>query len=331
MPNSLSTLSVTLLDRFEVSESVILLLRVGTRGSRLSLIQTDMLVKSIERANPSVKIERKIIASSGDLDRKTPLFSLSQKGIFEKEVDQAVLDGKVDFAVHSMKDVPTLLNAKLTIASVPERGATADVLVSEGAKKLKEILDGRIVGTSSLLRAAQLRRVRPGLRAEPIRGNVDTRVEKVERGDYDGVILAEAGLARLGMIDRVAERLSLDDFIPAPGQGALAVVAQRRDFRLLEILKTVEHSPTRAEAEAERELVKVLEGGCKIPVGAIASAKHGTIRLTASIFSLDGKQQLLANRNGTVDNPRVIGKEAGEELLEKGAKEIEETWRTAYS
>src|SRR6266571_7009556 len=207
-----------------------------------------MVVEKIRRANPGVEIERKIIQTSGDVDMKTPLFSLSQKGIFEKEVDQAVLEGKLDFAIHSMKDVPTLLNTKLTIASVPERGATGDVLVSKGGKLLKELRDGKTVGTSSLLRAAQLRRVRPGLRTEPIRGNVDTRVEKVERGEYEGVILAEAGLARLGMMDRVAERLSLEDFIPAPGQGALALIARRDDAKILEILKTIEHLPTRSEA-----------------------------------------------------------------------------------
>ena len=307
-----------------------MLLRVGTRGSRLSLVQTDMVVEKVRRANPGVEIERKIIQTSGDVDRTTPLFSISQKGIFEKEVDQAVLEGKVDFAVHSMKDVPTVLNTKLTLASVPERGATGDVLVSKGGKLLKELRDGKTVGTSSLLRAAQLRRVRPTLRAEPIRGNVDTRVEKVERGEYDAVILAEAGLARLGMMDRVAERLSLDDFMPAPGQGALAVIARRDNSRLVDILRTVELPSTRAEAEAERELVKVLEGGCKVPVGAIASAKRDTVQLTASIFSMDGKQRLTATRSGPVGHPAVIGRNAGEELLRQGAKKIEETWRTVY-
>src|SRR6266496_1391502 len=286
-----------------------------------------MVVEKIRRANPGVEIERKIITTSGDVDRTTPLFSLSQKGIFEKEVDQAVLEGKVDFAVHSMKDVPTLLSAKLAIASVPERGATGDVLVSKGGKLLKELGDGKTVGTSSLLRAAQLRRVRPTLRADPIRGNVDTRVEKVERGEYDAVILAEA---RLGMMDKVAERLSLDDFIPAPGQGALAVIARRDNSKLIDILKTVELPSTRAEAEAERELVKVLEGGCKVPVGAIASAKRDTIQLTASIFSMDGKQRLTATRSGPADHPAKIGRDAGEELLKQGAKKIEETWRTVY-
>ena len=307
-----------------------MLLRVGTRGSRLSLVQTNMVVEKIRRANPAAEIERKIITTSGDVDRTTPLFSLSQKGIFEREVDQAVLEGKVDFAVHSMKDVPTLLNTKLTIASVPERGATGDVLVSKGGRLLKELRDGKIVGTSSLLRAAQLRRVRPKLRADPIRGNVDTRVEKVERGEFDAVILAEAGLARLGMMDKVAERLSLDDFIPAPGQGALAVIARRDNSKLIDILKTVELSSTRAEAEAERELVKVLEGGCKVPVGAIASAKRDTVQLTASIFSMDGRQRLTVTRSGPADHPAMIGRDAGEELLKQGAKKIEETWRTVY-
>lgn len=308
-----------------------MLLRVGTRGSSLSLIQTDMIAERIRRIDPSLKIERRIIRTSGDIDRTTPLFSLGQKGIFEKEVDQAVIDRQVDFAVHSMKDIPTPLNEELNIASVPERGAVADVLVSKSRIPLERIPDGKVVGTSSLLRTAELRRVRPGLRASPIRGNVDTRVGKVERGEYDAVILAEAGLARLGMMDKVAERLSVEDFIPAPGQGALALIARRDDSRLTQILKTVEHPPTRAETEAERELVRVLEGGCKVPVGALASANREIVQLTASIFSLDGKQHLVAKRAGSAKDAASIGWAVGEELVVKGAKKIAETWRTVYT
>jgi hydroxymethylbilane synthase len=308
-----------------------MLLRVGTRGSKLSLIQTDMVVKEIRRTNPSVKIELKTIATSGDLDRTTPLFSLSQKGIFEKEIDQAVVDRRVDFAVHSMKDIPTPLDSELVIASVPERGPTADVLVSRERRPLDKILDGKIIGTSSLLRTAELKRVRPGLRTQPIRGNVDTRIGKVEQGEYDAVILAEAGLARLGMMDKAAERLSLDDFIPAPGQGALALIARGDDSRVIEVLKSVEHLPTRAEIVAERELVSTLEGGCKVPIGALASAKGNMVQLTSSIFSLDGKHRLVAKRAGQVKSAATIGKEVGEELLANGAKKIEETWRTVYS
>lgn len=307
------------------------LVRVGTRGSRLSMIQTVMVADRIKIANPDVEIEQKVIATSGDLDKATPIFRLSQKGVFEKEVDEAVLSGNVDFAVHSMKDVPTRLSSNLILASVPERGATADVLVSRSRKKLMEIPDGTTIGTSSLLRTAQLRRVRPGLRPEPIRGNVDTRVQKVEGGEYGAVILAEAGLARLGIIEKVTERLSLDEFLPAPGQGALAVTARRDDLKIIEILRTIEHSPTRAEVEAERALVEELEGGCKVPIGAIASSGGNTVRLTACVLSLDGQERLIAKREGAVQDAEAVGKKAGEDLLEKGAKKIEESWRTIYS
>lgn len=308
-----------------------MLVRVGTRGSKLSLAQTDIAVEEIRAIHPDIGIEKTIIETSGDLDRTTPIYSLSEKGIFEKEVDQAVLDGKVDFAVHSLKDVPTFLSSELIIACIPARGSTADVLVSQGRRRIAEIPNGRRVGTSSLLRAAQVRRVRPELRVEPIRGNVDTRVRKVESGEYDAVILAEAGLTRLGMMDKVAERLSLDDFMPAPGQGALAIVAKRHDSKLLEILKSIEHPPTRAEAEAERELVKTIEGGCKVPIGAIGVAGRDTIQLTASIYSLDGKQRLVVRKEGFVKDPVAVGKSVGKDLLEKGAKKIEETWRAVYS
>ena len=308
-----------------------LLFKVGTRSSRLSLIQTQMVIEQIMRVKPGVEIQRTTIATSGDRDTATPLYSLSEKGIFEKEVDDAVLDGRVDFAVHSMKDVPTLLSPELVIASIPERGPTADVLVSKDARTLMEIREGGRVGTSSLLRSAQLRRIRPGLRVEPIRGNVDTRVSKVESGEFDGAILAEAGLARLGMVDKITETLSLDDFVPAPGQGALAVVARRGDSELLGLLKRIEHAYTRAEVEAERELVRILEGGCKVPIGALGATSNESVELTASIFSLDGKQRLVAIREGPVNDPVALGKRVGEDLLEKGAKKIAETWRTVYS
>jgi hydroxymethylbilane synthase len=308
-----------------------MLLRVGTRGSRLSLVQTDMVVEKIKRANRAVEVEKSIISTSGDLDRSTPLFSLDQKGIFEKEVDQAVLDGRVDFAVHSMKDVPTLEDTRLIIAAVPERGPVADVLVSHRGVGMRDLQDGGIVGTSSLLRAAQVRRVRPELRVEPIIGNVDTRIQKVERGDYDAAILAEAGLARLGLLDKMAERLSLDDFMPAPGQGALAIVTRRDNPRLMETLRTIEDRSTRVEVEAERELVKTLEGGCKVPIGALASANRDTVHLTACILSADGLERLTVSRTGPSDKPEKIGRTVGEDLLAQGAKKIEETWRAVIA
>jgi hydroxymethylbilane synthase len=265
------------------------------------------------------------------VDHRTPLFSLDQKGIFEKEIDQAVLDGQVDFAVHSMKDIPVFdRDSQLVIASVPERGTVADVLVSKGDTLLKDLKKGSKIGTSSLLRVAQLRRARPDVNPEPIRGNVETRIQKVDRGEFDAVVLAEAGLARLGVSGRISEHLAIEDFMPAPGQGALAVVARQDNLMVIEMLKSIEHPLTRAEIEAERELVRILEGGCKVPVGALARTHGNRIQIVASIFSIDGKEKLLAERSGHVQDAVMLAGETGEQLLKNGAKKIEETWRTVY-
>jgi len=230
-----------------------------------------------------------------------------------------------------MKDIPVFdKESGLLIASVPERGSVADVLVSKEGRLLKDLEVGSRIGTSSLLRVAQLRRARPDVRPEPIRGNVDTRIQRVERGEFDAVVLAEAGLVRLGMAGRISERLTNEDFMPAPGQGALAVVARQDNLKVIEMLKSIEHPPTRAEIDAERELVWILEGGCKVPVGALARTHGNRIKITACIFSIDGKEKLLAERSGHVQDSVALAKEVGEELLKKGAKKIEETWRTVY-
>jgi hydroxymethylbilane synthase len=304
---------------------------VGTRGSRLSLIQTDLVADSIRQRNPGLTIERKVITTAGDADKRTPLFSLNQKGIFEKEIDLAVLEGRIDFAVHSMKDVPVFdENGGLLIASVPERESVADVLVTKQHTVLKDLVKGSSVGTSSLLRVAQLRRARPDLKPEPVRGNVETRIQKVDRGEFDAVVLAEAGMVRLGLTGRISEKLPVEDFTPAPGQGALAIVARRDNLKILDVLRSIEHSSTRAEIEAERELVRILEGGCKVPVGVLARVQGDRIDLGACIFSIDGKEKLLAKRSGRVEEAVVLAGEVGEELFRKGAKKIEETWRTVY-
>ncbi len=308
-----------------------MLLKVGTRGSRLSLIQTELVVDSIRQQNPGLRIDRMVISTAGDADQRTPLFSLDQKGIFEKEIDQAVLDGRVDFAVHSMKDIPVFdKDSGLLIASVPDRGSVVDVLVSKGDVLLRDLERGSRIGTSSLLRVAQLRRVRPDLNPEPIRGNVETRIRKVDKGEFAAVVLAEAGLTRLGMTGRISELLPVEDFMPAPGQGALAIVAKRDNLKVIDILRSVEHPPTRAEIDAERELVRVLESGCKVPVGALARAHEDRIVIVACIFSIDGKEKLLAERSGNVQKGTALAREIAEELIEKGAKKIEASWRTVY-
>ncbi len=288
-------------------------------------------MESIRQKIPGLRIDRMVITTRGDSDQRTPLFSLDEKGIFEKEIDQAVLNRQVDFAVHSMKDIPVFdENSQLLIASVPERGSVADVLVSKGNLLLKDLKKGSRIGTSSLLRVAQLRRMRPDLNPEPIRGNVETRIQKVNNGEFDAAVLAEAGLARLGIIERISELLPVEDFMPAPGQGALAVVARRDDLKVIDMLRLIEHPPTRAEIEAERELVRILEGGCKVPVGALARAHGDRIKIAACIFSIDGKEKLLAERSGRVQEGEVLAREMGEELVQRGAKKIEESWRTVY-
>lgn len=309
-----------------------IILKVGTRGSRLSRIQTQLVTDLIKQKNPHVESDLTIIRTTGDLDQRTPLFSLDQKGIFEKEIDQAVLKGQVDFAVHSMKDIPVFEDhSELLIASVPERGSVADVLVSREGKRLKELRSGSMVGTSSLLRVAELKRLRADLDPKPIRGNVETRVQKVDSGEFDAVLLAEAGLSRLGMAERISELLPPEDFIPAPGQGALALVARRDNPEVTDVLKTIENPSTRAEVEAEREVVRVLEGGCKVPIGALGTAGDNGIRIFAGIFSMDGKERIVAERSGPLDRGLGLARELAEELMAKGAKRIEQTWRTVYA
>ena len=309
-----------------------MLLRVGTRGSKLSLVQTDLVVARLLQEYPDLEIETVVISTAGDRDRETPLLSLNQKGIFEKEIDQAVVAGRVDFAVHSLKDLPTFeSSSQIVIGGVLERGSTADVLVSQEGKTLKEMEPGSVVGTSSPLRVAQLKRIRPDLEERPIRGNVETRVGKVDGVDYDGVILAEAGLTRLGIADRISERLSLEDFIPAPCQGTIAAVARQGNGRMIGMLQVIEDSATRAEAEAERELVRVLEGGCKVPVGAVASCISDTIRLTAYVLSVDGGQRLEAKRTGEMKDAVDVARKAGNDLLIQGAKGLEQGWRELTS
>jgi hydroxymethylbilane synthase len=259
------------------------------------------------------------------------MFSLEQRGIVDKDVDQQILEGRVDFAVHNMKDVPIVdRSARLVIASVPERGSPSEALVSNGERRLKDLAKGSKVGTSNPVRVAQLRRARPDLSPEPLWGDVETRVQRVDRGEFDATILAEAGLARLGIANRVSERLPIEEFMPAPGQGALAIVARRDNLKVIDTLRSIEHQPTRAEVDAERELVRILEETSKVPVGGLASARGDRIQVKACILSVDGKERLFAERSGAVNNGLKLAREIGEELIAKGASRIEMTWRNAH-
>jgi hydroxymethylbilane synthase len=219
----------------------------------------------------------------------------------------------------------------LILASIPKRASPNDVLVSKEKLKLEELPTSAIVGTSSLRRAIQIFRLRPDLHVKPIRGNVETRVRRSGVGEYDGVILAEAGLMRLGLKDVIAEKFDFKDFVPAPGQGAIAIVCRRQNAELIELLKTAEDPASKIEVDAERALVSKLEAGCRFPVGAIAvsNPKQKTFTLYASIFSPDGRKNIKLNNSGDVRNASQVGIELADLLLKEGAKELAAGWRNA--
>ena len=255
------------------------------------------------------------------------MLSLEQRGVADREVDQQILEGRVDFAVHNMKEVPLVdRTGRLLVACVMERGSPAEALVSHDDRKLKELVKGAIVGTSRPIRVAQLRHARPDLKPEPLWGEIEKRLGQVESGDVDAAIFAEAGLARLGLANKISERLPLEEFMPVPGQGALAILARRDNLRVIEALRTVEHAPTRLEVDAEREIVKILEGTSKVPVGGLASARGDRIQITACILSMDGQERLVASRTGGVKDGMILAREVADELVAKGAVRLGETW-----
>ncbi|MGQ9469092.1 MAG: hydroxymethylbilane synthase [Nitrososphaerales archaeon] len=303
---------------------------VGTRGSKLSLIQTERVIRRLEHSIPNLGIEVKVIKTAGDRFMNKPLTQFKRKGIFEREIDKAIIKGDIDFAVHSMKDLPTSLPKGLIIASVPKRDSPYDVLITKNGSKLKDLPKGAIIGTSSIRREAQIRFVRPDLEIKPIRGNVDTRIKKLKEGQYDAIILAEAGIKKLNMGDFISERLSLKQFTPAPGQGALALVTMEENSELLEILKRINHEPSMAEVLAERALIKKIGGGCKAPIGAIARARKNSIHLRACTFSSNGKTKIEIARLGSIDAPEDLGVKVAEDLINLGAKDVIKEWRSLY-
>src|SRR5665647_1763691 len=239
-------------------------LTVGTRGSKLALTQTNRVLQQLKQAHPDAEFKLKIIKTLGDKEHGKPLFAIDCKGIFEKEIDQQVVSGEVDFAVHSLKDVPIVEQQTGTVlAAIPKRDSQCDVFISKGKVLLNALPKGAVVGTGSLRRLAEIKFIRPDLDVEPIRGNVDTRIGKVRKGELDGIVIAEAGLERMNITNEITERLSLEQFPSAAGQGALAIVAKEGNTDVIELLRAVEDSGSRAEITAERSLVLKLEGGCR--------------------------------------------------------------------
>jgi len=275
---------------------------VGARGSQLSVAQTNWVIAELKKVNPDSEYEIKTITTKGDTDTR-PLFTIDQKGIFEKEIDRAVAQKEVDFAVHSLKDVPSEIDGSLTLACIPKREVVNDVFISSDGSTLENIKPGAVIGTSSLRRAVQVIRKRPDVTVKPIRGNIETRIKKVSGENYDAIVLAQAGITRL-RVDVKYTPLSINDFSPSPGQGAIAIVARADDLQTISMLKKIEDADSRLEIEAERALSDYVDSGCRFPVGAYAKSNGTEMTLSVVAFSVDGKKSIQVNKTGDKNDPK---------------------------
>jgi hydroxymethylbilane synthase len=295
-------------------------LTIASRGSQLALWQARWVEARLSELGHQCHIE--IIKTTGDKITDTPLAQLGAttggKGLFTKEIEEALLDGRADLAVHSLKDLPTELPKGLAIAAVPERDDPRDALIG---RTLAELESGETVGTSSLRRAAQLRRLRPDLRLESIRGNVDTRLRKLDEGQYAAIVLASAGLRRLGWADRIAEILPPETMCPAVGQGALAIET-RADGPARAACAALDHADTNAAVAAERAFLRALGGGCQVPIGAYASVEGQRLHLHGLVIAPDGSQAVAGDSAGAAQAAEELGAALGAALLARGARAI---------
>ena len=290
-------------------------LRLGARGSALSLAQAKLVTESLAGI---AEVELVVVRTTGD--RLSAAGSpIEWKGDFTRELDEALLDGRIDFAVHSMKDVPTQVPDGLRLAAVPVREDPRDVLLANPRRKFAELPVGARVGTSSPRRKAQLLAARPDLEVLEARGNVDTRIARLAEGRFDAIVLARAGLSRLGRLEEISEVLAPDLVLPAIGQGALAIYARRDDAATLALLESLDDAASHRAAEAERSLLATLEAGCKAPVAGLARVNNGSLDLSAGVFSPDGSKALKEESAGPASEAASIGRDAGRKLLDRGA------------
>lgn len=302
------------------------LIKAATRGSRLALWQTDRVATELTRVWPDVTVDRVVISTRGDQVLDVPLSRIGDKGLFTRELEDALRDADVHFAVHSLKDLPTRLPEGFALAAILERADPRDALVAASAITVDTLPRGARVGTSSLRRRAQLLARRPDLDVHDLRGNVPTRVDKVLRGDLDAAVLALAGLTRLDLTAHVVEVLEADVMLPAPGQGALAVEIRSGAEDVAALLAPLDHRATRLETAAERALLAELEGGCQVPVGALARRSgDGRLHLYAGVFDLDGSHAVRAELEAQGADEAAalgLGREVAARLRDNGAEDI---------
>jgi hydroxymethylbilane synthase len=296
-------------------------IRIGTRGSALALAQTNWVKRKLAERYPELRVEIVTIKTSGDRFLNAPMKAIAGKGIFVKEIEEALLRKEIDLAVHSMKDLPTEMTAGLTIAAIPEREDARDVLVSVADRRLNNLRTGAKIGTGSLRRQAQILHCRSDLSVVPIRGNVDTRLRKMDAGEVDGLVMAAAGLKRLGLEKRITEYLAEEICLGAVAQGALGLQT-REDDAAGGLLAFLRHAPTTLEVGAERAFLARLGGGCQLPVGARAWAARDGLRLAAVIAQPDGRKVFREEAEGRAEDAESLGTALAERLLSLGADNI---------
>lgn len=295
---------------------------LGTRASKLALQQSEWFQAQIQAIAPDITVTLTRIQTSGDKIVDVPLAKIGGKGLFVKEIEEALLSGDIDFAVHSMKDVPTQLPDGLEILCVPPREDSRDALISRTGCRFQELPVGARVGSSSLRRQSQFLHARPDLRIEMLRGNLDTRLKKLKEGQFDAIILAAAGLRRLGWTEEITEYLDPQLCLPAIGQGALGIEGRSNDQFVRSILSRLTHPPTQVAVTAERALLHRLEGGCQVPIAAYATLTNDQVHLEGLVASVDGKTVIRDAVQGTRAEAQVLGTRLAERLLERGADKI---------
>ena len=291
---------------------------VGTRGSKLALVQTNWVVEALKKVNPGIEFEVKVIKTKGDLVTHLPLHKIGDKGLFTKEIEQQLLNKEIDLAVHSMKDMPSVLPDGLKFASVPRREDPRDILVlKEGYKTIEDLPMGSKIGTGSKRRTYQLFKYRPDLEIVPIRGNIDTRIRKIEDENLDGVVLAAAGLLRAGLENRISYYLPTNIMIPAPAQGALALEIREDDSYMEEIISHIKDEATEIQVVAERGFLTGVNGSCHVPMGAYCEIDNEKLILTGLYGDEDGKKLVIKSIEGKVSDANKIGYDLAKEVLKE--------------
>lgn len=297
-------------------------LRIATRKSPLAMWQAEFVKAKLEEAHPGLEVKLLPMSTKGDKILDVPLAKIGGKGLFTKELEDRMMDGDADIAVHSMKDVPMELPEGFALGAVLERHSPTDAFVSNNYTSFDELPQGAILGTSSLRRKAQLMALRPDLDVRDLRGNVGTRLGKLDAGDYDAIVLATSGLQRLGLDERIKHEIAPEICLPAVTQGTLGIEYFAKDEETLALIQVLNHKETEIRTTAERAMNHRLEGGCQVPIGVFAELQEDQLRLRGLVGSIDGSTILKAEMNGSVSDAKKLGVELAEELLEQGAKQI---------